>query len=46
MGSRLWFFLGEFRLFYQERTATWSRYSLTIEKLTVSMSARNSHAEA
>jgi hypothetical protein len=28
------------------RTKTWWPYSLTIEKVTVSMSARNSHAEA
>ena len=32
--------------FCQEYTATWLPYSLTIEKVTVGMSARNSHAEA
>ena len=34
------------RLLYQEGTGAWLRYSLTIEKLTVGMSPRNSHAEA
>ena len=34
------------RLYSQERTGTWLPYRLTIEKVTVGMSARNSQAEA